>query len=153
MFALGATDEKIAEAIGLSVYSAGHIRRDLGLKRPHGQIKIHKENYKEVREMHARLVRQNHDRPTSATAEHYGISTKQVRRILGPGEKTPPTPPEVLAKAKALLEEETGYAETSRTVGVSVDTLRKHFPGMGMPPPGRAHWTALGRLEEKVFAA
>lgn len=39
---------------------------------------------------------------------------------------------EKLAKAEAMLEDGAGYAETHRTTGLAVRTLRRHFPGKGM---------------------
>ena len=39
---------------------------------------------------------------------------------------------EALKRAEAFLEDRTGYAEAARSVGISRNILRRHFPGMGL---------------------
>ena len=69
-------------------------------------------------------------------ARELECSKNTVKRALDDaGLSARPAPhvdPEQLERAKAFLEDGTGYHEASRSTGISTPTLREHFPGMGM---------------------
>lgn len=44
------------------------------------------------------------------------------------------------ARAKELLDDGAGYAETSRTVGIREETLARQFPGKGWTPAERLNY-------------
>lgn len=151
MFTEGATDEEISAAIGIKRPSTTQrLRARLGPLRSQVHEKV--QDSQAIREMHANLVAVNHEAPTRAVAEVFGVSRRTVRRHIGPGGVTTPLPAETLAQAKALLEDRTGYIETARTVGCHPETLRRRFPGMGMNKSEIANVRAAHRLEEKVYA-
>lgn len=76
-----------------------------------------------------------------------GVSESTVRRnlrVLGdaPTRKYHPRVPlAVLMRARYFLEDGCSYPEAAETVGVSVDTLKRHFPG----------YTNQGRLAMNVI--
>lgn len=69
-------------------------------------------------------------------AAEVGEDPAKVRRLLlreGLVEAAPtgPIPPELLAQARLLIEDEAPYAEVARTTGISMNALARHFPGKG----------------------
>ncbi|WP_433673800.1 hypothetical protein [Microbacterium gorillae] len=96
-------------------------------------------------------------------ASRLNVEVHTVRRyqqVLGLREKVTDrrVPEEVLMRAERMLREErTSYLETARTLGVDVDTLRRHFPGLGWTSEDRSTMASvlghpdLKRLHLEIF--
>ena len=69
-------------------------------------------------------------------AKSLSISSKTVilslRREGYAKSPTPKVDRVELARAKAFLDDRTGYSEASRSTGIPIETLKLHFPGMGL---------------------
>lgn len=96
-------------------------------------------------------------------ASRLNVEVHTVRRyqqVLGLRERVTDrgVPEEVLMRAERMLREErTSYLETARTLGVDVDTLRRHFPGLGWTSEDRSTMASvlahpdLKRLHLEIF--
>lgn len=104
------------------------------------------------------------DHDTSAIAARLNVEEHTVRRHqvdLGLREaetKFGPVSDEQLARAGRMLREErASYRETARTVRADVDTLRRHFPGLGFTAEDKSTIASvlatpdLRRLHEEFF--
>jgi len=110
------------------------------------------------------LTLANHDPAVIADQLNVEVHTVRRRQVdLGlrePDARFRRTDDSVLARAEQMLREErASYSETARTVGVDVDTLRRHFPGLGWTADDFATMASilstpeLRRLHVELFGA
>ncbi|WGH20335.1 helix-turn-helix DNA binding domain protein [Arthrobacter phage MaGuCo] len=86
-------------------------------------------------------------------AAHFEVSlatVSRVRRELGLS-RPPEADPVVLARAADLLADGASYKETRRTTGLSLDTLRAHFPGQGWTREQTGAWVSETRRLHKTL--
>ena len=78
-----------------------------------------------------------YDGDAARVARETGVSTRTVSRDtfdLRGNHGVNRVDPSLLARAKELLDEKSGYSEASATTGLDKKTLNRHFPGMQLSP-------------------
>lgn len=92
---------------------------------------------------------------TARIARIVGISERSALRhkkaILGLGALKRPRPDEaVLEKAREMLEDRAGYAETARTLGVDKHALTGYLPGYALTPKEVNERRQMGRVMKSL---
>jgi len=87
-------------------------------------------------------------------ARRIGVNERTVLRWFSEARRRgelpeiPPNPPltvEMLETARTMLENRSGYAEASRTLGVGIKRLRRRLPGHALGPDERLERAIMGQ--------
>lgn len=129
LLAQGNSHNAISKELKISHPTVKRIADELGGVATEPSAAYHEKHAQIVELYHAGLSGREVARQLKVSTKTVVLSLRREGSVRHPGHRPDP---ESLARAKAFLEDRAGYAEASRSTGIAVETLKLHFPGMGL---------------------
>ena len=139
----GLTPEQLAQHFGTRLDTVSRIRSELGMLTRRRKVNVDRQELLRLHEQ---------GKTTSEIAAHFGANVDSISRIKGQlGITISHTlTPERLAKVQQMIEDGWSFGEVHRTEGISLDSLRKYFPGQSWTQEQTSEFLKLMRMENPL---